>query len=65
MFLQSKPHTVRWKLAMLVSKLILVDKVSKVEDMEKAVDNLNGALETYYEKWMAVKTENAEILKKT
>ena len=30
---------------MLVSKLILVDKVSKVEDIdrEKAVDNLNWA----------------------
>ena len=40
----------------LVNKLILVDRVSKVEDLEKAVDDLNGALETYYEKWIRVKT---------
>ena len=31
--------------------------------MEQAVDNLDGALETHYEKWM--KAENAEILRKT
>ena len=33
--------------------------------MEKAVDNLNGALEAHYEKWMTVKAKNAEILWKT
>ena len=48
----------------LVNKLILIDRVSrrtwrKQEDMEKSVDDLNGALKTYYENWMTVKTGNS------
>ena len=31
----------------LVQKLILVDRVSKVDDREKAMDDLSGVLETY------------------
>ena len=34
----------------LFNKLILVDRVTKVTDMEKAIDHLKGALEAYYEK---------------
>ena len=33
----------------LFNKLILVDRVTKVTDMEKAVEDLNGAIEAYYE----------------
>ena len=48
----------------LFNKLILVDRVTKVTDMEKAIDHLKGALEVYYEKWMTGKNKNAEILRK-
>lgn len=46
---------------MRYNKLILVDRVSNLEDMERVV---YGVLETYYEKWMTVKTGKDEILRK-
>ena len=33
--------------------------------MDIAVDDLNGDLETYCGKWMTVKTENVENLRRT
>ena len=48
----------------LVNKLILVNRVSKHKDMEKAVDHLSRALETHSKKWMTAKTGNTETLRK-
>ena len=45
----------------LLQKLILVDRANKV----KAVLDLTAQLETYFEKWVTVKNENAKTPRKT
>ena len=49
----------------LLQKLILVDRANKVKDIEKAVLDLTAQLETYFEKWVTVKNENAKTPRKT
>ena len=49
----------------LLQKLILVDRTNKAKDIEKAVLDLTAQLETYFEKWVTVKNENSETLRKT
>ena len=40
----------------LVEKLIVLDRVGKVPKVEAAMDELNNAVDTYWEKWEAVRT---------
>ena len=47
----------------LVEKFILVDRNSKVEDLDKSVDDLNVALEAFYEKWQLLKQGNSKLLR--
>ena len=46
----------------LVEKLIVLDRVGKVPNVEASMDELNNAVETYWQKWEAVRTGNKKIL---
>ena len=48
--------------AKLEAKLIVLDRIGKVPDVDKAMTELNDALETYWEKWETVRTSNKLIL---
>ena len=48
----------------LVKKLIMLDRSGGVPDVEKSMEELNNALEQYWEKWEILRKENAEVLMK-
>ena len=48
--------------AKLEAKLIVLDRIGKVPDVDKAMTELNDALEAYWEKWETVRTSNKLIL---
>ena len=46
----------------LEAKLILLDRVGKVPDIDKSMTELTEACQSYWEKWEAVRTGNKMIL---
>ena len=46
----------------LEAKLIVLDRVGKVPDVNKAMTELTEAVEAYWEKWETVRTSNKMIL---
>ena len=46
----------------LVEKLIVLDRVGKVPNVEVSMDELNNAVETYWQKWEAVRMGNKKTL---
>ena len=48
--------------AKLEAKLIVMDRIGKVPDVDKAMTELNDAVEVYWEKWEMVRTSNKLIL---
>merc|ERR1711954_487891 len=48
--------------AKLEAKLIVLDRIGKVPDVDKAMTELNNAVEAYWEKWEMVRTSNKLIL---
>ena len=46
----------------LTQKLIVLDRVGKVPNVEESMNELTNAVETYWEKWEAMRMGNKKIL---